>query len=166
MNVPIEQLVGSVQAQLNSTKEALDAATKENAELKAKVNDMTEAERKRRVKLVKDAIKAEFTENREAYKDDAELDEHLCDELLTDVCVGKYAEMVNAEGEFIGDAKARDDVNAKCNKIVRDAKKEKAKNNATHIHYAFEDGFNGVGDKPLTDVDALLNEYGTAAKKS
>lgn len=145
VDVPIEQIIGSVQAQLNSTKSALDEATKENAELKAKVNDMTAAERKRRVKLVKDAIKAELAENREAYKDDAELDEHLCDELLTDECVGKYAEMVNAEGEFIGDAKARDDVNAKCNKVVRDAKKEKAKNNAAKHKYAWENG--GMGDE-------------------
>ncbi len=166
VDVPIEQLVGSVQVQLNSTKAALDKATAENAELTAKINAMTDAERKRRVKLVKDAIKAEFAENREAYKDDAELDEHLCDELLTDDCIGKYAEMVNAEGEFIGDAKARDDVNAKCNKIVRDAKKEKAKNNSVRIQYAFEDGFNGVRGEPLNDVDALLNEYGTAVKKS
>lgn len=160
INVSAEQLVGSVQAQLNATKTALDKATADNAELTAKINAMNDAERKRRVKLVKDAIKSEFAENKEAYKNDADLDEHLCDELLTDECVGKYAEMVNAEGEFIGDAKARDDVNAKCNKRVREAKK--AKNNAAQHKFAWEqggeDGESASEGSGNTAIDNILKD--------
>lgn len=162
ISVSAEQLVGSIRAELNSAKTTLDKKTEEITKLTEKINAMTEAERKRRIKLVKDAIKSEFAENCDAYKNDTELDEHLCDELLTDECVGKYAEMENKDGEFIGDAKARDDVNAKCNKVVRDAKK--AKNNSTHIHYAFEDRLNGGSGESHNDVDKLLDEYGTNKK--
>lgn len=162
ISVSAEQLVGSIRAELNSAKTALDKKTEEITKLTEKINAMTEAERKRRIKLVKDAIKSEFAENCDAYKNDAELDEHLCDELLTDESVGKYAEMENKDGEFIGDAKARDDVNAKCNKVVRDAKK--AKNNSTQIHYAFEDRLNGGSSESHNDVDKLLDEYGTNKK--
>lgn len=160
INVSAEQLVGDVVARYDATKTALDKATADNAELTAKINAMNDAERKRRVKLVKDAIKSEFAENKEAYKNDADLDEHLCDELLTDECVGKYAEMVNSDGEFIGDAKARDDVNAKCNKVVREAKK--AKNNAAKSKFAWEQG--GEDDESASEgsgntaIDNILKD--------
>ena len=159
IDISADALVGAVQAQLNSAKSALDKATAENADLQAKLNEMTEAERKRRIKLVKDAIKSEFAENCDAYKNDANIDEHLCDDLLTDESVGKYAEMENKDGEFIGDAKARDDVNAKCNKVVREAKK--AKNNAEQKVYAWmlgnEQGGEGAPESGMqTAIDNIL----------
>lgn len=158
IDVPIEQIVGSVQAQLNSTKTALDKATAENAELTAKINEMTEAERKRRKKVVEKAIKSRLDENRKDYDD---IDEHLCDDMLMDDCIGKYAEM-EKDGEFCGDTAAQTEVDARCMRKLKEA--SKARKNSTKISYAYLDGLNG-GEEPQNDVDALLNEYG-ATKKS
>ena len=135
VNVPVEQLVGTVQARLDATKIALDKVTKENADLTAKINAMTEAEKKRREKLVRDAINGELSENRECFKDEADIDEHLCDELLTDERICKYAEMVDCDGNFCGDERARADVNDKCNKAVREAKKTQREKNNSHFNW-------------------------------
>lgn len=159
IDVPIEQIVGSVQAQLNSTKTALDNATAENTELTAKINEMTEAERKRRKKVVEKAIRSRLDENRKDCGDD--IDEHLCDDMLTDECVGKYAEM-EKDGEFCGDTAAQTEVDARCMRKLKET--SKARKNSTKISYAFMDNLNG-GEEPQNDVDALLNEYG-ATKKS
>lgn len=159
INISAEELVGAVQAQLNSTKTALDKATAENAELTAKINEMTEAERKRRKKVVEKAIKSRLDENKKDCGND--IDEHLCDDMLTDDCIGKYAEM-EKDGEFCGDTAAQTEVDARCMRKLKEA--SKARKNSEKISYAFLDNLNG-GEEPQNDVDALLNEYG-ATKKS
>lgn len=156
VDVPVEQLVGTVQARLDATKTALDKATAENAKLMAKINAMTETEKKRREKLVRDAVNSELAENRECFKNEVEIDEHLCDDLLTDERIGKYAEMVDADDNFIGDARARADVNDKCNKAVREAKKARLEKNNAHFNW---DGI--VEDKPeagKTSIDKILQD--------
>lgn len=156
VDVSAEQLVGGVQARLDATKTALDKVTAENAELTAKINAMTEAEKKRREKLVIDAIKNEFAENRECFKSDADIDEHLCDDLLTDDCIGKYAEMTDDKGEFIGDTRARADVNNKCNQVVRQAKKAReAKNNS---HFDLGRLIEDQSEKAMTSVEKILKD--------
>ena len=163
VNVPVEQLVGSIQAKLNSTQKALDDATGENTRLNEKIKAMTDAETRRREKLVKDAINSELAENRECYKNEAEIDEHLCDDLLTDASVAKYTEMVDGDGNFCGDERARADVNAKCNKVVREAKKARA--NAQKTRYAWESGGENSGvNQPASGIESVLKEY--AAKKN
>lgn len=143
VSVPVENFTGVLQAKLNSVQIALNEATEENAQLKAKVNEMTEAEKKRRQKLVKEAIKNELAENRKAYENDADIDEHLCDEMLTDESINNYAAM-EENGEFCGDSKARDAVNAKVNKVVREAKV--ARRNAT---------------KPMLDLGQIIKNSST-----
>ena len=135
VSVPVEQLVGTVQVRLDATKAALDKTAKENADLTAKINAMTEAEKKRREKLVRDAVNSELKENRECFKGEADIDEHLCDDLLTDERVCKYAEMVDCDGNFCGDERARADVNDKCNKAVREAKKVQREKKNSHIDW-------------------------------
>lgn len=160
VDVPIEQIVGSVQAQLNSTKSALDKATAENAELTAKINAMTEAERKRRRKVVEKAIKDRLEENRKEYENDIE--KNLCDDMLTDDSLGKYAEM-EEDGDFCGDSAAVTEVDARCMRKIREAKK--AKNNAAQNRYIWENGGERNEEEPKNGVAAVLNEYG-ATKKS
>ena len=156
VSVPVEQLVGTVQARLDATKAALDKATKENTDLTAKINAMTEAEKKRREKLVRDAVNSELAENRECFKGEADIDEHLCDELLTDERVCKYAEMVDCDGNFCGDERARADVNDKCNKAVREAKKERqAKNNS---HFDWGTIVEGNPEAGKTSIDKILED--------
>ena len=117
---------------------------------------MTEAEKRRREKLVRDAVNSELAENRECFKNEADIDEHLCDELLTDECVSKYAEMVDCDGNFCGDERACADVNAKCNKAVREAKKaQQSKNNSRFNWGAI------VEDNPeagMTSIDKILKD--------
>ena len=154
--VSSDELVGAVQARLDATKTALDKATKENADLTAKINAMTEAEKKRREKLVRDAVNSELAENRECFKGEADIDEHLCDELLTDERVCKYAEMVDCDGNFCGDERARADVNDKCNKAVREAKKERqAKNNS---HFDWGTIVEGNPEAGKTSIDKILED--------
>lgn len=159
INISAEELVGAVQAKLLATQNALTDETKKRKELETKINEMTEAERKRRKKVVEKAIRSRLDENRKDCGDD--IDEHLCDDMLTDDCVGKYAEM-EKDGEFCGDAAAQTEVDARCMRKLKEA--SKARKNSTKISYAYLDGLNG-GEEPQNDVDALLNEYG-AAKKS
>jgi len=160
IEVSADELVGSVTAQLNSTKSALDKATAENAELTAKINAMTEAERKRRRKVVEKAIKDRLEENRKEYENDIE--KNLCDDMLTDDSLGKYAEM-EEDGDFCGDSAAVTEVDARCMRKIREAKK--AKNNAAQNRYIWENGGESDEEEPKNGVAAVLNEYG-ATKKS
>ena len=157
IEISAEQLLGSVQAQLNSTKTALDDATAENTRLTQKINEMTDAEKKRRKKVVEKAIKERLDENR---KDcGADIDEHLCDDMLAEDCIGKYAEM-EKDGEFCGDNAAVDEVDARCMRKIKEA--NKAKNNAAKSKYDWENGGNGSEDEPKnsvkTAIDNILND--------
>lgn len=153
IEVSAEELVGSVTAQLNSTKSALDKATAENAELTAKINAMTEAERKRRRKVVEKAIKDRLDENRREYEND--IDKNLCDDMITDDSLGKYADMEN-DGEFCGDSAAVTEVDARCMRKIREAKK--AKNNAAQPVYAWMLGDDkGVEGKPESGIATAIN---------
>lgn len=156
INISAEELVGSVQAQLNSTKTALDKATAENAELTAKINEMTDAERKRRRKVVEKAIKERLDENR---KDcDADIDEHLCDDMLSDEWIGKYAEM-EKDGEFCGDSAAVTEVDARCMRKLKEVSKERAK--ARQNQFAFEKFADDEGEERGVDkvLNSTLNKY-------
>ena len=153
IEISAEELVGSVQVQLNSTKSALDKATAENAELTAKINAMTEAEKKRREKVVRDAIKSCLDENRAQYGND--IDEHYCDDMLTDEMVSNYACMEDANG-FCGDNAARTEVDARCMRKIREV--NKAKNNAAQPVYAWMLGNDtGVEGKPESGIKTAID---------
>ena len=161
VDVPVEQLIGEVQARLNATKTALDKATKENTDLTAKIKEMTEAEHKRRVELVKNAIKAKLDYMRE--NSGCEIDEHLCDDMLTDDCLNGYAEKVDGAGNFCGDKEAEEKVGARCAEKICDA--HKARQNAQRTRYAWETGEEDNGaTAPKSGVENVLKEY--AAKKN
>lgn len=115
------EFVGVLTSKLNAATRALEDETKKHAEdnatLTAKLNKMIEAETKRRKEAVKAAIKAQLQANQ---KDcGVEIADNLCDDLLTDDCIGKYAEMVGANDCFNGDEVARKDVDARCMAEVR-----------------------------------------------
>lgn len=152
IEISAEELVGSVQAQLNSTKIALDKATAENAELTAKINAMTESEKRRREKVVKDAIQSCLNENRAEYGD--YIDEHFCDDLLTDEKVSNYACMEDANG-FCGDNAARTEVDARCMRKIREV--SKAKNNTAQPVYAWMTGNDmGAEGKPESGINSAI----------
>ena len=147
IDISAEELVGSVQAQLNSTKTALDDKTKECAELTAKINAMTEAEYERRKRLVERVIRETLKDNRRDYGDD--IAEDFVDDLLTDECISNYARMEDKDG-FCGDNNARTEVDARCMRKLRDI--SKARQNAAQHKFAWENGGEGEEGKPESGI--------------
>lgn len=125
--VSAEQLIGTVKSQLNAAKAALEKEVQKNAELTAKLNKMEEQETARRKEAVKAAIKSRLADNKRDCGYD--LPDTLCDSLMTDECIGKYAGMVDEHGAFCGEKQAMCDVDALCMDEIRKENKAKAKNN-------------------------------------
>lgn len=152
IDISAEELVGSVQAQLNSTKTALDKATAENAELTAKINAMNEAEYERRKRLVERVIRETLEDNRRDYGDD--IAEDFVDDLLTDECISNYARMEDKDG-FCGDNNARTEVDARCMRKLRDI--SKARQNAAQHKFAWELNGEGYEDKPESGINTAID---------
>ena len=152
IDISAEELVGSVQAQLNSTKTALDDKTKECADLTAKINAMTEAEYVRRKKVVEKAIRESLNENRAQYG--ADIDEHYCDDMLTDERLSNYAKMEEKDG-FCGENAARTEVDARCMRKLREV--NKARQNTAKPKYAWELGGEGYEDKPESGIKTAID---------
>ena len=127
VTVSAEQLIGTEKSQLNAAKAALEKEVQKNAELTAKLNKMEEQETARRKEAVKAAIKSRLADNKRDCGYD--LPDTLCDSLMTDECIGKYAGMVDEHGVFCGEKQAMCDVDALCMDEIRKENKAKAKNN-------------------------------------
>ena len=127
VTVSAEQLIGTEKSQLNAAKAALEKEVQKNAELTAKLNKMEERETARRKEAVKAAIKSRLADNKRDCGYD--LPDTLCDSLMTDECIGKYAGMVDEHGAFCGEKQAMCDVDALCMDEIRKENKAKAKNN-------------------------------------
>lgn len=127
VTVSAEQLIGTEKSQLNAAKAALEKEVQKNAELTAKLNKMEEQETARRKEAVKAAIKSRLADNKRDCGYD--LPDTLCDSLMMDECIGKYAGMVDEHGAFCGEKQAMCDVDALCMDEIRKENKAKAKNN-------------------------------------
>ena len=127
VTISAEQLIGTEKSQLNAAKAALEKEVQKNAELTAKLNKMEEQETARRKEAVKAAIKSRLADNKRDCGYD--LPDTLCDSLMTDECIGKYAGMVDEHGAFCGEKQAMCDVDALCMDEIRKENKAKAKNN-------------------------------------
>lgn len=128
VTVSAEQLIGTEKSQLNAAKAALEKEVQKNAELTAKLNKMEEQETARRKEAVKAAIKSRLADNKRDCGYD--LPDTLCDSLMTDECIGKYAGMVDEHGAFCGEKQARCDVDALCMDEIRKENKAKAEQKA------------------------------------
>lgn len=152
INISAEELVGAVQAQLNSTQKALDDKTKECADLKTRLDEMTEAERKRRKKVVEKAIRDKVKDA----KDNAGCDiaDNICDDMLTDEALNEFAAM-EKNGEFCGDTAAVEKVSARLYDKVCEA--NKARKNAAQPVYAWMLGGEGDEGKPDSDIATAID---------
>ena len=128
VTVSAEQLIGTEKSQLNAAKAALEKEVQKNAELTAKLNKMEERETARRKEAVKAAIKSRLADNKRDCGYD--LPDTLCDSLMADECIGKYAGMVDEHGAFCGEKQAMCDVDALCMDEIRKENKAKAEQNA------------------------------------
>lgn len=157
INISAEELVGAVQAQLNSTQKALDDKTKECADLKTRLDEMTEAERKRRKKVVEKAIRDKVKDA----KDNAGCDiaDNICDDMLTDEALNEFAAM-EKNGEFCGDTVAVEKVSARLYDKVCEA--NKARQNAAKPKYVWAlvgEGDEGKPDDGIaTAIDNILKD--------
>lgn len=128
VTISAEQLIGTEKSQLNAAKAALEKEVQKNAELTAKLTKMEEQETARRKEAVKAAIKSRLADNKHDCGYD--LPDTLCDSLMTDECIGKYAGMVDEHGAFCGEKQAMCDVDALCMDEIRKENKAKAEQKA------------------------------------
>ena len=154
-----EVLIGTLQSKLNAAQTALEELTAEKAkevqELTAKLNKMQEAEDKRRKDAVRAAISSELKKNQECFA--ADIANNLCDDMLTDECVNKYAGMTDSEGCFNGDVMAARDVASRCMNKVRDAAEIRKNSQKKQSVW----GLPKDGERPAdaSDIELLVNEY-------
>lgn len=109
----------SLTAQLNSANEAREAAEQ-------RVNELVEAENKRRVQSVKDALKAKFMEFNAGVEPDERADESLLCGITASAEGGAFTDCKNEAGEWCGAEKACAELLAKCTEKMLSVKREKA----------------------------------------
>ena len=146
VSVPLNDVRGEDVQTINDLTEKLNAAEEERSTAMANLKKMQEQETERRKEAVKAAIDKRFKEVCENCGTD--LSAEICDCLKTDEKVSAYAERVDKDGKFCGDADAARDVDALCMDKVLEANREKrARENAKHV-YAFDrnDGEDGASD--------------------
>lgn len=151
VSVPVDTVVGYIKSQLNSVQKALDEKTMECTGIMAKLNTLMALETKRRKEAVKTAVREQLHENQNC---GADIDDNLCNDLLTEEKVNAYAAMNNADGEFVGDVAARKDVDAMCMEKVRESMK--TKNNKQFV-WAIKD--NTGTPEARSDVENILARY-------
>lgn len=155
VTVSATELIGAMQAKLNAAKTALKDETAKVAELTTKLNKMEEAEITRRKESVKKAISEQLSVNRNS---GFEFADTLCDHLMAEDCISKYAGMVNADGNFCGDEQAMRDVDALCMNEIRKERAqaaEKAKNNEFHWDMGLSRDDDSAASKGV--IDSLKN---------
>lgn len=155
VTVSATELIGAMQAKLNAAKTALKDETAKVAELTTKLNKMEEAEITRRKESVKKAISEQLSVNRNS---GFEFADTLCDHLMAEDCISKYAGMVNADGSFCGDEQAMRDVDALCMNEIRKERAqaaEKAKNNEFHWDMGLSRDDDSAASKGV--IDSLKN---------
>lgn len=145
VSVPLNDVRGEDVQTINDLTEKLNAAEKGRDSALKTLEDMRKAETERRKEACRNAIENCFNEFKESC--DADFDEKLCEEFLTDEKLCEYAEM-EKDGKFCGDAAAVRDVSAKCAKVMKDAAKEKKARENAKKTYAFDrnDGEDGASD--------------------
>lgn len=151
VEVPFENLVGDITAQLNAAEDGLKSKTEECAKLQAKINAMTEAERLRRRKAVETAIRMRVRQLKET--SGCDIADNICDDMLTDEALNEYADMEDKNGAFCGDAKAIEKVSARCMDKVCEA--NIARKNSVKELFPFEKQLNGEEEE--TGIDRELN---------
>lgn len=155
-----QEFVGEVISKLNATESALkslkESYASEAKALNEKLKKMEDAEMQRRKNAIRDAVKEQLEQNKKHCS--FEVDEHMCDDLLTDEIIDKYAGIVDANGEFIGDKEIKKDVDSRfMQKMREEAEKEEIRKNAqskTFIWSDFTGNSGASGD--IDDVDAMI----------
>lgn len=145
ISLSAEQVVGTVMSKYNAEKQANETLAQENATLKAKINEMNEAEFKRRKNEIKEAIKAHLAEIKAELK---EVDCEDCDDLMEDEKLDEYAKLED------GKEAACKEVDSRVMKKVLAA--QKLKQNTAKKKYAWEIT-DGEGNAEVGGIEAAIN---------
>ena len=132
-------------AQLAAAQTALEASAKENAQLKERIAAMEQAERNRRINAVKKAVEAKVNQINAAM--DEQVDEADVQAIVD--CAAEYVDMVDANGEWVGEEKACAALMARHMEKVIAVKAHKKENNfawdvAKKNNAANNDGIEGA----------------------
>lgn len=142
INVSLDSVL---EAQLATIEDLTAKLEKRNSEFETVNNalkTMQQQENARREEAVKNAISVRLKEIKTSGFD---VQDNICDALLTDEKVAEYALMVDKDGKFIGDEKARCDVDALCmTKILSD---NQVKANAAKNKYSWQYVDNTLADE-------------------
>lgn len=133
VTVTADELLGALQAKLNAANAALKDKTAEAAQLAEKLNQMEEAEKARRKEAVKSAIKEQLADRLNSCG--VVFADTICNDMLAEDCVNKYAGMTDANGCFIGESVARRDVDSRC--MAEVCKANEAKRAAQKTQFAW-----------------------------
>ena len=153
MTVAVCDITDVCNAELVSAKTNLEKTTEELAKANETIKAMQTAEETRRVNSAKEIATAtleKFNENRVD-----KVDAKVLEAINTDIDNGVYTNMVNENGEWIGDKEVKDKVLSLCAKSVMEIDKENASRNNSRFVWEGNEKKNEVDDGSL---GALLNK--------
>lgn len=147
----LSDVLANNNAQIKELTDKLNASESAKEVALTSLGEMQKKENARRINAIKVAIKnrlAEIKANTEA-----DIDDDACDALLADESVKAYAEMEDAEGNFVGDERACKEVDSICMNAVLKANATR-RNNAQH-KFSFEQILGG--DDSSDTLDGILS---------
>lgn len=130
----IEECISAYVNRCETLEQQLESANNEKETVTKALETMQKAEMARRRSVIREIITKRLADIRQ--NGDAEIDESACDSLLTDARVEEYACMEDKDGNFIGDAAARRDVDAICMDKIIEASRCRA--NSQKKRYAWD----------------------------
>lgn len=121
LNADISKLVGDLQSRVNEMSKELEEKDEALNKAEKTIENMEKAETERRRSEAKAAVHKALEEiNRvQEAKDEATVDEKVCEDVDEDIDEGEYDDCKNAKGEWCGAEKACAAVKAKCMDYIR-----------------------------------------------
>jgi hypothetical protein len=124
--VALDSVIDSYMTENSELKAELSQKDTDYETIKTVLNKMQTQETARRKESIKASIKGRLAEIKA--NSDVDIAENECDDLMADDKINEYVAMEDSEGKFIGDEKARCDVDTRCmSKILEARKNAKAK---------------------------------------
>lgn len=136
VEVPLDTITEKLNAKIASLESAVEKEKKEKETALNALETMQKAEKIRRQKAVKEAIKNHLAEIKA--NTGADIADNECDNLMTDEKIAEYAECEDKDGNFCGDVQACKDVDCACMAKIMEA--GKLKKNAKKSKFAWEIG--------------------------
>ena len=151
LTVALDAVIDEMNAEISKLTNELQESQDQKTAVEKALKVMQDTEMERRRHAVRDSIDKRFEE----IKKDSEVEfvGDECDELITEERIAEYIGMVDKNGKFIGDEKARCDVDAKC--MARILENGRAKQNMARKTLAW-DIPKASGKQAASDVETAI----------